>query len=133
MKNCVFAQSIGGAAHWAMLASLIQTCKLFGVEPRTISAKHRLNRHGLLKRIGLHDLLPPGPNRPSQLSKPWPEDDAYREPSGSRDALTLTFAFRSRHRRDRPGLPVISREQARCLLLYCSLKADQPNSPIQTA
>jgi transposase len=32
-KNALFAGSDGGAAHWAIVASLIETCKLSGVEP----------------------------------------------------------------------------------------------------
>jgi transposase len=32
-KNALFAGSDGGAAHWAVVASLIETCKLSGVEP----------------------------------------------------------------------------------------------------
>jgi transposase len=33
-KNSLFAGSEGGAEHWAVLASLIATCKLGGVEPQ---------------------------------------------------------------------------------------------------
>jgi transposase len=32
-KNALFAGSDGGAEHWAVIASLIETCKLSGVEP----------------------------------------------------------------------------------------------------
>lgn len=32
-KNALFAGSDGGAGHWAVIASLIETCKLIGVEP----------------------------------------------------------------------------------------------------
>src|SRR5216684_1640285 len=32
-KNALFAGSDGGAEHWAVIASLIETCKLVGVEP----------------------------------------------------------------------------------------------------
>src|SRR5829696_5131278 len=32
-KNALFAGSDGGAQHWAVIASLIETCKLLGVEP----------------------------------------------------------------------------------------------------
>lgn len=32
-KNALFAGSDGGAKHWAVIASLIETCKLIGVEP----------------------------------------------------------------------------------------------------
>ncbi len=37
-KNALFAGSDGGAEHWAVLASLIETCKLIGVEPQTYLA-----------------------------------------------------------------------------------------------
>ncbi|MER8377233.1 transposase domain-containing protein, partial [Mesorhizobium sp. M1406] len=32
-KNALFAGSDGGAGHWAVVASLIETCKLNEVEP----------------------------------------------------------------------------------------------------
>jgi hypothetical protein len=32
-KNALFAGSDGGAQHWAVIASLIETCKLNAVEP----------------------------------------------------------------------------------------------------
>jgi transposase len=32
-KNALFAGSDGGGEHWAVVASLIETCKLCGVEP----------------------------------------------------------------------------------------------------
>src|SRR4029453_15988863 len=32
-KNALLAGSDGGAKHWATIASLIETCKLNGVEP----------------------------------------------------------------------------------------------------
>lgn len=37
-KNSLFAGSDGGAEHWAVIASLIETCKLIGVEPRAYLA-----------------------------------------------------------------------------------------------
>src|SRR4051812_44254722 len=37
-KNALLAGSDGGAAHWAVIASLIETCKLIGVEPRAYLA-----------------------------------------------------------------------------------------------
>lgn len=33
-KNALFAGSDGGGEHWAVLASLIETCKLNGVDPQ---------------------------------------------------------------------------------------------------
>jgi transposase len=32
-KNALFAGSDGGGEHWAIIASLIETCKLNGVDP----------------------------------------------------------------------------------------------------
>ena len=37
-KNSLFAGSDGGAAHWAVIASLVETCKLVDVEPRAYLA-----------------------------------------------------------------------------------------------
>jgi transposase len=37
-KNALFAGSDGGAEHWAVIASLIETCKLTGVEPHAYLA-----------------------------------------------------------------------------------------------
>jgi transposase len=37
-KNALFAGSDGGAEHWAVVASLIETCKLSGVEPHAYLA-----------------------------------------------------------------------------------------------
>jgi transposase len=34
-KNALFAGSDGGGEHWAVIASLIETCKLIGVEPQS--------------------------------------------------------------------------------------------------
>jgi transposase len=32
-KNALFAGSDGGGEHWAIIASLIETCKLNGIDP----------------------------------------------------------------------------------------------------
>jgi hypothetical protein len=37
-KNALFAGSDGGGEHWAVIASLIETCKLTGVEPHAYLA-----------------------------------------------------------------------------------------------
>ncbi len=57
-KNHLFAGSDGGAEHWAVLASLIEMCKLNGVDPQAYLAD-------VISRIvqghpnsGLDDLLP---------------------------------------------------------------------------
>ena len=37
-KNALFAGSNGGSEHWAVIPSLIETCKLVGVEPHAYLA-----------------------------------------------------------------------------------------------
>jgi transposase len=37
-KNALFAGSDGGGEHWAVIASLIETCKLMGIEPHAYLA-----------------------------------------------------------------------------------------------
>jgi hypothetical protein len=37
-KNALFTGSDGGGEHWAVIASLIETCKLVGVEPHAYLA-----------------------------------------------------------------------------------------------
>jgi transposase len=57
-KNALFAGSDGGGEHWAILASLIETCKLNGINPQIylaeilarIASDHSMNR--------IHELLP---------------------------------------------------------------------------
>ena len=43
-KNALFVGSDGGGEHWAVIASLIETCKLCSVEPQTYLA-------GVISRI----------------------------------------------------------------------------------
>jgi transposase len=38
-KNALFAGSDGGAEHWAVIASLIETCKLSSVDPQAYLAR----------------------------------------------------------------------------------------------
>jgi transposase len=57
-KNALFAGSDGGAEHWAIVASLIETCKLIGVEPHNYLANvisRIVNGHAQSR---LDDLLP---------------------------------------------------------------------------
>ena len=51
-KNHLFAGSDGGGEHWAFIASLIETCKMNGVDPQAylrdvlakIVARHPMER-----------------------------------------------------------------------------------------
>jgi len=57
-KNALFAGSDGGAEHWAVIASLIESCKLLGVEPHAylVDVISRIvNGH---PQTRLDDLLP---------------------------------------------------------------------------
>jgi transposase len=57
-KNALFAGSDGGAEHWAVIASLIETCKLLAVEPHGYLADvitHIVNGH---PQTRLDDLMP---------------------------------------------------------------------------
>jgi transposase len=53
-ENALFAGSDGGGEHWAILASLIETCKLNGIDPKAyladiltrIANDHPINRIG---------------------------------------------------------------------------------------
>jgi transposase len=57
-KNALFAGSDGGGQHWAIIASLIETCKLCGVEPHAYLEDvitKIVNRHPNSK---IDDLLP---------------------------------------------------------------------------
>lgn len=57
-KNALFAGSDGGAEHWAVIASLIESCKLLGVEPHGYIADvitRIVNGH---PQARLDDLLP---------------------------------------------------------------------------
>jgi len=57
-KNALFAGSDGGAEHWAVIASLIETCKLVSVEPQTYLANvitRIVNAH---PNSQIDDLLP---------------------------------------------------------------------------
>ena len=57
-KNALFAGSDGGEQHWAVLASLVETCKLTASSPRAYLADvltHLVNRH---PNSRIDDLLP---------------------------------------------------------------------------
>jgi transposase len=57
-KNALFAGSDGGGDHWATVASLVETCKLCGVDPQAYLADAitKIVRGHLNSRID--DLLP---------------------------------------------------------------------------
>jgi transposase len=74
-KNALFAGSDGGGEHWAVIAALVETCKLNAVDPQAylgdviarIVAGHPKARSTTCCL---------GPTRPSR-SRPWPENSGY--------------------------------------------------------
>jgi transposase len=77
-KNALFAGSDGGAEHWAVVASLIETCKLNDIDPQaylTDVITKVVNGHPNSRMDGLL----PGPMPPSARSRTWPENSAYEE------------------------------------------------------
>ena len=76
-KNALFAGSDGGAEHWAVIASLIETCKLIGVEP-----------HGLSRRRHHPDRQRPS-QQPIDELLPWAYPAHRTQGRGLRTTLTL--------------------------------------------
>ena len=75
-KNALFAGSDGGAEHWAVIASLIETCKLNDVDPLaylTDVLTRIVNGH---PNRDIDQLLPWAYR--AQPSKPWPENRRLR-------------------------------------------------------
>lgn len=73
LKNALFAGS-GGAEHWAVIASLIETRKLNDADPLNYHRRPHQDRQWPSKQ--------PDRSAPALLivvknSKPWLEDDAY--------------------------------------------------------
>jgi transposase len=57
-KNALFAGSDGGASHWAVIASLIETCKLNGVDPQAYMAAVIMRIVQGHPNSGIDDLMP---------------------------------------------------------------------------
>jgi hypothetical protein len=57
-KNALFAGSDGGAGHWAVIASLIETCKLNSIDPQAYPADVITRIVAGHPQSGLDDLLP---------------------------------------------------------------------------
>ena len=57
-KNALFAGHDGGAENWACLASLIETCKLHGVDPQAYFADVLMKLVNLWPQSRLDELLP---------------------------------------------------------------------------
>jgi hypothetical protein len=57
-KNALFAGHDGGAENWACLASLIETCKLHGVDPQAYFADVLAKLVNLWPQARLDELMP---------------------------------------------------------------------------
>jgi transposase len=57
-KNALFAGSDGGGEHWAVIASLVETCKLCNVEPQTYLADVMTKIVNGYRNSQIHNLLP---------------------------------------------------------------------------
>jgi len=57
-KNALFAGSDGGGEHWATIASLVETCKLNGVDPQVWFADVLAKLAGGHPITRLDELLP---------------------------------------------------------------------------
>lgn len=77
-RNAFFAGSDSGTEHWAVIASLVETAKLNGAEPRAHLADVIVRIVSGHPSSRIDELLPWA--YPTQaLSGTWPEDDAYGE------------------------------------------------------
>jgi len=75
-KNALFAGSDGGGEHWAVIASLIETCKLAGIEPQAYLTDV-ITKMSTPIPTGASTNCCPGPIPPHHVSKTWPENIAY--------------------------------------------------------
>jgi hypothetical protein len=57
-KNALFAGSDGGGEHWAIVASLIETCKLNGVDPQAYVADVLTKIVNMHPSSQIDDLMP---------------------------------------------------------------------------
>ncbi len=73
-KNALFAGHDRGAAHWGIVASLIETCKLNGADSHAYLAAvlSRLVTGWPMRRIDC-----PGPMPPANTHAQWPDNTAY--------------------------------------------------------
>jgi len=81
VKNALFAGSSGGAKHWAMIASIIETCNMCGVEPfaylkdvlTKITNGHPINRIAELAPWAYRIDAPKPTDNPAQDNAPAPD------------------------------------------------------------
>jgi hypothetical protein len=74
-KNALFAGSDGGGEHWAVIASLIETCKLNDVDPQAYLTDVIGKIVNILTAESTNSC--PGHILPHSSLKTWPENSAY--------------------------------------------------------
>ena len=98
-KNALFAGSDQGGVHWAVIASLVETCKLNAVDPQAWLAgtlTRLVNRRPATRSISSC----PGPTpRPTK----WPDNIAYVQPVWRPGALPPAARQCPQRRRLAPG------------------------------
>lgn len=71
-KNALFAGPDGGGEHWAMIATLIETCNLVGVEPQAYPANVTIRIAQGYPQRRLYELLPWAyPATPTLTAMAW--------------------------------------------------------------
>ena len=85
VRNSLFAGNDTGAQHWAIMATLIETCRLCGIEPfaylrdtlKRITAGHTINRIGELAPWNYKPIAPADPaNTPAHPAEPAHDPNA---------------------------------------------------------
>ena len=77
-KNALFAGSDGGGEHWAVIASLIETCKP-SASNRTLTSPTSSRRSSTVTRTAKSTIFCHGPIPWPRRSGTWPENSAYDE------------------------------------------------------
>ena len=77
-KNVLFAGHDDGAENWAILASLIETCKLNGIEPQAYLADVLVRLVNLWPNNRLDELLPWGLGPPCASNNSAPPESFSR-------------------------------------------------------
>jgi transposase len=83
-KNALFAGSEDGAEHWAVIASLIETCKLNAVDPQHYLTDI-ITRSSIAIPTARSTIFYPGPIPPLPSSATWPDNTAYAHEAGRGD------------------------------------------------
>lgn len=115
-KNALFAGSDGGAENWAIVASLIETCKLNGVDPQAwmVNTLTKIVRAIPTARSTTSCR---GPTHHRSRSSAWPDNSAYDQVSlGQFFAISESKAFLKRASHSLNIAAVISSRSVMCAI-----------------